>query len=84
VSYSYITTTGEPYRYYHEKQDWIAAGQPHKSKIYKRLHLHPQVGVLDLAVVTYPTWQGGSFFLPEARLWTLKPEPSPVSKRRIA
>jgi competence protein CoiA len=84
VSYGDMTTTGEPFVWYEDKKEWIAAGQPHKSKIYKRLRLHAQVDVLDLGAVTYPAWQGGSFFLPKARLWTLKPEPSPVSKRRIA
>ena len=69
--------------WYEDRQEWIAAGQPRTSKIYKRLHLHPQVGVLDLVAVTYPTWQAEHFSLPEARLWTLKPEPSPVSRRRI-
>ncbi len=74
VSYGDVTTTGEPFVWYQDKEEWLAAGQPHKSKIYKRLHLHPQVGVLDLVAVTYPSWQGGRFFLPKARLWTLKPE----------
>ena len=84
VSYRDLTTAGEPFTWYQDKREWIAAGQPRKSKIYKRLHLHPQVGVLDLVAVTYPTWQAGRFFLPEARLLTLKPEASPIAKRRIA
>src|SRR5579875_380392 len=72
VSLKDMTTTGDPFVWYQDKEKWLAAGQPRKSKIYKRLSLHPQVDVLDLTSVTYPAWQGGSFFLPKARLWTLK------------
>jgi competence protein CoiA len=83
VSLKDMTTTGEPFVWYQDKEAWLAVGRPRKSQIYKRVHLHQQVGVLDLGAITYPAWQRGSFFLPKARLWTLKPEP-PVSKRRIA
>jgi competence protein CoiA len=74
VSYEDMTITGDPFVWYQDKQEWLAAGQPRKSKIYKRVHLHPQVDVLDLAVVSYPSWNGGSVSLPKARLLTLKPD----------
>lgn len=85
VSYQDITPAGEPYRYYPEIQEWMLAGKPRRSRRYKRLHLHPQVGVLDLVAITYPAWQAGRFLsLPKARLWTLRPKPSPIARGRIA
>ncbi len=74
VSLKDMTTGGDPFMWYPNKEEWFAAGQPRKSKIYKLVHLHQQVDVLDLAVVTYPVWKGESISLPKARLWTLKPE----------
>jgi len=84
VSFGKVTKTAEPFVWYKDKQQWLDAGMPHPSKIYRRVHLHPQVSVLDLVPVTYPAWQRGKISLPEAKLWTLCPEPSRFSRRRIA
>ncbi len=73
VAYQSMTTTGTLYHWYENKEEWRLAGQPQKSKTYKRVHLLPQVHITDLVSVIYPAWKTQQIFLPEAKLWTLKP-----------
>jgi competence protein CoiA len=82
VSYRALATTGDAFVWHENEDEWIFAGWPRTSKIYKQVHVHPPVTFSDLVAVTYPSWEGERISLPRARLWTLRPEPSAVSKRR--
>lgn len=73
VSYQSITTTGEAFHWYDDKEDWLYAGQPKRSKRFRRLELHPEVDLIDLVAVDYPAWETDRIHLPAARLWTRRP-----------
>ncbi len=82
LSYRVLTTTNNAFVEHENKDEWVFTDQLRKSKIYKKVHLHPPVTFSDLVAVTYSAWERERIFLPKARLWTLRPEPSTFSKRR--